>query len=429
MFEKRRKKYLGKTRDAVTILLGAKEKLKSGDVFYRFRQDSDFYYLTGFDEPDAVAVLAPNNPDHKFIMFVRPKDETAEQWTGYRYGVDAARKKFGADIAYRVSQLDEELPRYFDGHDRIIHRLGYDNAFDRKLVTWMESLRSKYRAGKRVPLELVDPSVILHEMRVTKTREEIDRMIKAQTISARAFGAIMKAVKPGMFESELETMLESYFRRDGGMGSGYATIVASHENGTILHYTGNSRQICDGDLVLVDAGAEYDYYSADISRTFPANGKFSGIQRDVYSIVLEAQMAAIEAVHPGNSVEHIHRKALKVLVKGLISLKVVDGPLNTALKKKDYRQFYMHGTSHYLGMDVHDVGMIKQHNQWRSLKPGMVLTVEPGLYFSSQIKGLPKKIRGIAVRIEDNILVTRNGYRNLTPPIPKTIAEIEKFMS
>jgi Xaa-Pro aminopeptidase len=231
-----------------------------------------------------------------------------------------------------------------------------------------------------------------------------------------------------MIEADIEMILETHFRKNGGMGSGYSTIVAAHENGTILHYTANSRQINDGELVLIDAGAEYDYYSADISRTFPANGRFTKIQKNVYTIVLDAQLAAIESVKPGESIEHVHRTALKVLVKGLVTLKIIDGPVSSAIKNGLYKPFYMHGTSHFLGMDVHDVGRVRKHNKWTELKPGMVFTIEPGLYFPSRIKGYPKKYKGIAVRIEDNILVTRTGYRNLTPAIPKTIKEIEEYM-
>ncbi|OGL45769.1 MAG: hypothetical protein A2161_14960 [Candidatus Schekmanbacteria bacterium RBG_13_48_7] len=428
MFEKRRKTYLKKTGDAVTILVGAKEKVKINDVHYRFRQDNDFYYLTGFDEPDAVAVLAPNHKEHQFILFVRPDDAEAETWHGRRYGPAQTMKKFGADIAFPLNKLDEELPKYFEGHHKLYYRFGDNEEFNRKLIRWIISLRVKYRSGKNVPLDVFDPSRIIHEMRLYKSTEEIARIVQAQKISADAYGKIMRTVKPGMFEFELETMLESHFRLNGGMGSGYATIVASHENGTILHYSENSRCMQDNELVIVDAGAEYDYYCADISRTFPVNGKFTKIQKEIYNIVLDAQISAINSVKPGVSIAEVHKTALKVLVKGLISLKIIGGPLQAALKKDDYKKFFMHGTSHLLGMDVHDVGRLKNDGQWLVLKPGMVLTVEPGLYFSSKIKGLQKMFKSIAVRIEDNILVTKNGSRNLTPSIPKTVQEIEEFM-
>ncbi|HIE26601.1 TPA: M24 family metallopeptidase [Candidatus Poribacteria bacterium] len=403
------------------------EKMDGGVAIFRapemgerkYLPNKDFYYLTGFDEPNAVCLLTPEHKEHKFVLFVRAKDEERERWTGRRAGVEGAKQRFGADEAYPIDKLDEELPKYLSGTDKIYYRMDSDEVFNQKVV----NLIKRYR-----PHTLIDTGKILHEMRLFKSRDELNLMRKAAAITEMAHREAMKAVKPGMYEYELEALIGYTFRQNGAVGPAYPTIVGVGANATILHYTTNNCQIQDNTLVLIDAAAEYQYYDADVTRTIPANGKFSDIQKSIYNIVLEAQLAAIEVVKPGNSLDDFHNKAVQVITEGLVELGLLCGEVDKLIEDEEYKKFYMHNTGHWLGMDSHDVGKRKVDGEARIFEPGMVLTVEPGIYISKDTEDVPPEYWDIGVRIEDDVLVTENGNEVLTDGIPKTVEEIESFM-
>ncbi len=416
--------------DAVAVVRSLPERLRNGDALFPFRQHSDVVYLSGFVEPDTTIVLRPGAEDERFVMFVRPRDPEMEVWDGKRAGIEGAKERYGADAAYPATELRTRLGDLIANSDELHYALGLDDDMDRTVTSTIARLRKTEKKGKRPPRAVIDPRIALHELRLHKGAEELACLRKAAAISIDAHVAAMRAGKPGTFEHEIEALIDYTFRRSGGAGPGYATIVGAGENATILHYIENRCAIAEGDLVLVDAGCEYDHYTADITRTWPAGGTFSPAQRDVYQLVLEVQKSAIEMVRPGITLDDIHDHCVSGLTRGMIDLGLLAGSLAERLEDKTYRQFYMHGTSHWLGMDVHDVGAYTSNAKARPLEPGMVLTVEPGLYVAPLGRhqdelAIPEALRGIGVRIEDDVLVTEAGHEVLTAACPKELADVE----
>ncbi len=414
--------------DSIAIVPAALQYIRNRDADYRYRQDSDFYYLSGFAEPEAVICIIPNRPQGEFILFCREKDREREIWDGYRAGVEGAIEIFGADDSYPISKLDEIIPVLMEGKKRLYVNLGAQPEFDARVMNWVNSLRAKTRQGAKAPAEFVMLNHLLHELRLYKSADELNIMRKAGTISAHAHIRAMQKAKHGLYEYELEAEIIHEFMRNGCVAPAYNTIVGSGANACILHYVDNRRQMQNGDLVLIDAGAELDHYAADITRTFPVNGRFSAEQKAIYEVVLNAQLAAIDAVHPDNHWDKPHTAAVEVLTQGLLDLGLLQGSLADNLEQGLYREFYMHRTGHWLGMDVHDVGDYKVADEWRQLEVGMVLTVEPGLYISPDCEKVAAKWRGIGVRIEDDILVTKTGHEVMTDAAPKHVIDIEQLM-
>ncbi|MBX3027887.1 aminopeptidase P N-terminal domain-containing protein [bacterium] len=428
VFAARRRRLLATLGDgALAIFPAAPERTRSNDVEYRYRQQSDFHYLTGFGEPGAVCVLQPGHPDHEYVLFVRPRDRERETWTGRRAGVEGAMIEYGADKAYPIEELEQHLPRWVGERDRLFCPLDGDEAFAQRALRWVAHGRAGRQRSGSGALGLLDAAEPVHEMRLFKGPEELAAMRRAAAISAEAHVAAMRAARPGGWEYEIEALIEYDFRRRGAAGPAYPSIVASGANATILHYTTNDRQLAADELLLIDAGAEYDFYCADITRTFPTGPRFAGRQRDVYALVLAAQRAAIAAVRPGARFDEPHREAVRVLVEGMLSLGILAGSADEMIEKERYKPLYMHRTSHWLGMDVHDVGLYKRGDGARVLEPGMVLTVEPGLYIADFLEDVAPEWHGIGVRIEDDVLVTPDGCEVLTAAVPKGIAEIEEL--
>jgi Xaa-Pro aminopeptidase len=412
---------------SVAVIPSAPEAVRSNDTHYRYRQDSDFYYLTGFDEPEAVAVVAPGSDEHPYVLFVRPRDPERETWEGRRAGVEGARDAHGADAAYPVGELEEKLAGLLDGARNVYYRLGANSELDALLVKQIASMRARGRVF-RAPESITDPGAILGEMRLVKSAEEIELMQRAADIAAEAHREAMRAARPGAWEYEIEALIEYVFRRSGASAPAYASIVGGGANATVLHYVTNDAQLRDGDLLLVDAGAEYRGYASDITRTFPVSGRFTPAQRAIYTAVLEVQEACVEMIRPGVSVEDLNTRAVRMLTERMVRLGLLAGEVEKLIEGKDYKRFFMHGIGHYLGMDVHDVGLYKINGEPRPLEPGMVITVEPGLYVGTDAEGVPEEFRGVGVRIEDDVLVTVEGHRVLTDKVPKRIDEIEELM-
>lgn len=428
-YAKRRKALMQEIgSDAILILPAAPEILRNGDAVYAHRQNSDFYYLTGFNEPEAVMVLAPKRKGGEYILFNRVRDPAHEIWDGPRAGQEGARKHFQANESYPIGDFKKMLPELLAGREVVHYPLARNNQFDKTIFKAIQDCRAKIRTGLQTPKSFVDIEPTIHEMRLLKSAAEIATMQKAVDITAVAHEHAMKICKPGMYEYELEAALQYDFIRHGARFAAYNSIVGSGRNTCILHYITNDKKIENGDLVLIDAGAEYQNYAADITRTFPANGKFSGEQRAIYELVLEAQLAAIAAVKPGASFTITQDKVVKVITQGLVDLKLLKGRVDDLIEKKAYFDFYMHRAGHWLGIDVHDVGQYKVGANWRKLAPGMVLTVEPGIYISSDLKHVPKNWHNIGVRIEDNVLVTKKGHDVLSQKIPKKVKEIESLV-
>jgi len=428
MYARRRAAVLDRLDGGVLVVRSNPEQARSNDTDFPFRQDSDLHYLTGFDEPDCVLVLTDAHPDHRFVLFVRPRDPEKETWHGRRAGVDGAKMRCGADAVYAVDELDAVLPGYLEGAQTLYFTPGLDHTFAWRMEQWLGRLRrTRPRTGKG-PLTRTEHGTLVHEMRLKKTAEETALLVRACAISAEAHNAALAATRPGMNEREVEALVNYVFRARGGSAPGYNSIVAGGINATILHYTENSMPLADGDLLLIDAGCEYEGYTADVTRTFPVGERFTEAQRAVYDIVLEAQLEAIAAVKPGARFDDVHHRALDVMVQGLVELGVLVGEPSELIALKAYQPFYMHRTSHWLGLDVHDVGpYVDGNGDSRTLEPGMVLTVEPGLYFGDSILEYPEKYRGIGIRIEDDVLVTASGSDVLSKDAVKRVGEIEKI--
>jgi Xaa-Pro aminopeptidase len=409
----------------VAVVSSLPERLRNGDAYHRFRQHSDVHYLTGFTEPDTTVILRPGAESERFVMFVRPRDPEMEVWDGRRAGLEGARERFGADAAFPAAELDARLWDLLANHEELHYALGLDEEMDLRIAAAIARLRKSEKRGKRPPRAVVDPRAALHELRLHKAPEEIAVLRKAAAITAEAHRAAMAMGRPGTFEYELEAIIDYTFRRSGGAGPGYATIVGAGDNATVLHYVENSRAIGPDDLVLVDAGCEYAYYTADITRTFPASGRLAGAARDLYAIVLDTQKSAVAMVRPGVTIDQIHEHCVRKLTAGMIELGLLEGPVDERITDLGYKKFFMHGTSHWLGMDVHDVGAYTRGGTARPLEPGMVITVEPGLYVAADGDGVPDRLRGIGVRIEDDVLVTDSGHEVLTAAAPKEIADVE----
>ncbi len=429
LFADRRARFIKLMRpNSVAIIPTAPSAIYSLDTEYRYRPDSDFYFLTGFREPEAVAVISTRPADKPFTLFVRPRDPERETWTGRRAGVEDAREKYLADEAFEIGAFDEKLPSYLENIEAIYHFAGKNKKYDRRLLKAWQVVRLKWRTGIDPPYELIDLGRIMHEMRLVKTPEDMEILRQACRISVEAHQLAMRAIKPGMNERELEALIDHYFRAAGGFGAAFPTIVASGINACILHYTENERDIGKKDLVLIDAGCEYEMFNGDISRTYPASGRFTPEQRAIYDVVLKAQLEAVELCTSDKTPDDVHNHAVRVLTQGLIDLKILEGPLDQAIEKETYKKFYMHRTGHWLGVDVHDVGSSRKDGKTRRFEPGMVTTVEPGLYIPEE-ESVPEAFRGIGVRIEDNIHITPKGPENLTFGCPKEPGELEGIIS
>jgi Xaa-Pro aminopeptidase len=466
-FFERRQRFAAAIGDALAIVPGAGEQPRNGDVHFEFRQASDFFFLTGFDEPDAVAVVNPAHAKERYVLFVRPRDREMEIWNGRRAGVEGAIATYGADAAYPIDQLDAKLREYALDRDAVYYRLG-QASFDARVTRLVTDLRAARARGFTAPVRIEDPGPILHELRLRKSPAEVARLARACAISREAHTEAMRYARPGLFEYQVQAALEFVFRSHGSPRNAYPSIVASGANACILHYVENARRLEDGELLLIDAGCEYGYMASDITRTFPVSGRFSGPQRAIYEVVLRANQAGIEAARPGVRYEAIHDAARRVLAEGLVDLKLLPRAVADSLAMHHYREFYMHGTGHWLGMDVHDVGDYRLQHASRTLEPGMVFTVEPGLYVDPERESVtftlreysedeqwerryrlgmaaarkledeekakaptvthpvPKEFRGIGVRIEDDILITADGHENLTAGTPKTVDEVER---
>ncbi len=428
-FGRRRKQLMRMMgRGAVAIVPAAPARSRNRDVEYPYRQDSDFCYLTGFPEPEAVAVLVPGRKAAEYVLFCRERDPVMETWNGRRAGQDGACAIYGADDSFPIDDIDDILPGLLEGCERVYYTVGIQPEFDQRVFGWVNCIRAAGRTGSRAPDEYVSLEHLIHDMRLFKSRAEIKAMRTAMQISVNAHRRAMQICRPGMREYQIEAEFLHEFRSHGAEPA-YPSIVGGGENGCILHYTENNAELSDGDLLLIDAGAEYEYYAADITRTFPINGRFSAPQRAIYEVVLAAQQAAIDEIKPGNTWNEPHAAAVEALTRGLIDLGLLKGKLRSLIKKEAYRKYYMHRTGHWLGMDVHDVGDYKVGGEWRVLEPGMVLTVEPGLYISAGSKGVARKWWNIGVRIEDDVLVTADGCEVLTVAAPKQADEIEALMA
>lgn len=426
-FRDRRERFCKSMGSGAAVFASTPIALRNNGVEHEFRQDSDLYYLTGFDEPESVLILSTEHPDHRSVLFVRPRDPSREVWDGPRAGVDGAVATYGVDAAFPIAELATRLPDYLQDVPRLLYRLGRDQRFDARVLRAIDVVRAKARTGVSAPREIVDPGTIVHEMRLRKSASEIEAMLRAAEITARAHLAAMQVARPGRYEYEIEAELLRTFRVNGAERAAYGSIVGSGPNATVLHHRRNDRRMEAGELLLIDAGAEYTYYASDVTRTFPISGRFSGPQRAIYELVLKAQIAAIAAVRIGATLNDIHREALEVLVAGLIKLGLIEGPVSAAIDQERYKPYYMHRTSHWLGMDVHDVGDYYVAKRPRELEAGFVLTVEPGLYIAP---GSPcdASWHGIGVRIEDDVLVTDDGPHVLTAAIPKRVEDLEGIL-
>jgi len=414
---------------SVALVCAAHLKTRNRDAEYSFRQDSDFYYLTGFNEPDAVLLLIPGRAEGEYLLFCPPRDPQMETWTGYRAGPEGGVREFGADQAFPLTELDQTMPTLLDGVKRLYYALGSDELLDGRVRRWLNQLRERARQGARAPEELVLLDTLLHELRLFKSDAEQALMGRAAEISAAAHCRAMRAVRPGMYEYQLEAEITAHCMREGARFQAYPPIVGGGANGCILHYIDNSAPLRDGDLVLIDAGCELDNYASDITRTFPVNGRFSAEQKALYQLVLETQEACIGAMQPGVPWNRVHELSVEKLTAGLIELGLLRGERDALVEEGAYRRFYMHRIGHWLGMDVHDVGQYKLDGQWRPLQPGMVMTVEPGLYIAPDDDSVDARWRGIGIRIEDDVLVTETGPEVLTAAVPKTVAAIEQLMA
>ena len=428
-FARRRKNLMGMMdKHTIAIIPGAREVTRSRDTEYPFRQNSDLFYLTGFEEPDAVLVLVPGRRQGQVVLFCRERDPDMELWNGYRLGPEGAVAYLGVDDAFPIDDLDEILPGLIEGTQRIYYSMGHYDVFDQRVMGWVNQIRKLVRTGAAPPADFTDLAFLLHEQRLIKSAAEVRVMRKAGEISAAAHVRAMQECQPGRYEYHLEAAIQHTFAEHGARFPAYNSIVGSGANACVLHYTENASKMRAGDLVLIDAGCEYQGYAADITRTFPVSGQFSNEQRAIYDVVLEAQRAAIAKVRPGNTWNQPHDATVRVITRGLIKLGLLRGKERELIKAEAYRDFYMHRAGHWLGLDVHDVGEYRVDGRWRQLEPGMVLTIEPGIYIAADNTKVPKRWRGIGVRIEDDVVVTEQGCDVLTGDVPKRADEIEALM-
>jgi Xaa-Pro aminopeptidase len=425
IFADRRRRFLDAIGPgAIAIMPSAPVAVRSGDVEFIYRQDNDFYYLSGFAEPEAVALFVPDAQE-PFTLFVRPRDKERETWTGRRAGIEGAVADFGANRAFTIDELDGVLRRHLDKVERVYYPLGANERMNARILELLraaQAMRPRLGTGPHV---LLDPRELIHEARLRKRPEELIAMRDAIAISAEAHKAAMRAARGGMMEWQVEATVDYTFRSRGAAGPSYPSIIASGPNAATLHYINNDRQMCAGELLLIDAGCEYGFYASDVTRTFPIGARFTTLQRDLYEIVLAAQLKGIEGITPGVKFDDPHDAAVRILVEGMCRVGLVKGPVDEALRSGAWRRYYMHRTSHWLGMDVHDVGLYRVGGESRTLEPGMVLTVEPGIYIAPDDSEAPEEFRGIGIRIEDDILVTDSGHEVMTAAVPKTVAEIE----
>lgn len=416
--------------DSVAIIANGREVTRSNDTQYRYRPNSDFYYVTGFDEPEAIAVIMPSHDEHKYVLFVRPRDPAKETWDGPRAGVEGALKDYGADTAFPIEEFPVRLEKLLAGAQNLYYRIGAGNEdLDRLVMRQIARLRMMARQGIYPPQAVIDLGSILHEMRLVKTDDEIATLERAADIASEAHIEAMKATGPGMKEYEIEALIEYSFRKNGALAPAYGSTVAAGANATVLHYSRNDATLCDGDLLLVDAGAEYSGYASDISRTFPINGRFTLPQREIYDLVLQTQLNCIQMVRPGVTIDELHNRSVELLTEGMVRLGLLSGDPATLIREETYKRFYMHRLGHYLGMDVHDVGLYHTNGESRRIRHGMVMTIEPGVYIKAGAENAAEKYWNIGVRIEDDVLVTENGSRVLTHKVPKQIDEIEEVMN
>ena len=415
--------------NSIAIIPSARERIRSRDTEYPFRQDSDFYYLTGFDEPDAVLVLLPGRRHGQFVLFCRDRDPAMELWLGRRLGPEGVCAKLGADDAFPIGDIDDILPGLIEGRERVYYSMGRSAEFDRQIMGWVNNIRAREATGAVPPGEFTDLDHMLHELRLYKSAAEIRLMKRAAQVSARAHRRAMQACRPGLFEYQLEAELQHEFAMGGARYPAYSSIVGGGANACVMHYVENDAKLRDGDLVLIDAGCELENYASDVTRTFPVGGRFSKEQRQLYDIVLDAQVAAFAEIKPGNHWNQPHDASVRVITEGLVKLGLLKGRVATLIKKGAYRDFYMHRVGHWLGLDVHDVGDYRVGDQWRLLEPGMVMTVEPGLYVAPDNRKVAKKWRGIGIRIEDDVVVTDTGFEILSEGVPKTADDIEALMA
>ena len=428
-FARRRKNLMGMMdKHTIAIIPGAREVTRSRDTEYPFRQNSDLFYVTGFEEPDAVLVLVPGRRQGQVVLFCRERDPDMELWNGYRLGPEGAVAYLGVDDAFPIDDLDEILPGLIEGTQRIYYSMGHCDVFDQRVIGWVNQIRKLVRTGAAPPADFTDLAFLLHEQRLIKSAAEVRVMRKAGEISAAAHVRAMQECQPGRYEYHLEAAIQHTFAEHGARFPAYNSIVGSGANACVLHYTENASKMRAGDLVLIDAGCEYQGYAADITRTFPVSGQFSTEQRAIYDVVLEAQRAAIAKVRPGNTWNQPHDATVRVITRGLIKLGLLRGKERELIKAEAYRDFYMHRAGHWLGLDVHDVGEYRVDGRWRQLEPGMVLTIEPGIYIAADNTKVPKRWRGIGVRIEDDVVVTEQGCDVLTGDVPKRADEIEALM-
>ncbi|MGI0116093.1 Xaa-Pro aminopeptidase [Zooshikella sp. RANM57] len=414
--------------NSIAILPSAPLQPRNRDVEHPYRQDSDFYYLTGFTESESVLVLIPGRTHGEAVLFCQEKDPEKELWEGRRAGQEGAVANYGMDDAFPINDIDEILPGLIEGRSRVYYAIGANEVFDRRLMGWIKSIKSKTKQGAQPPGEFIALENILHEQRLFKSDVEIAVMTEAGEISAKAHLRAMRACRPGLYEYQLEAEILHEFMHAGARFAAYPSIVGGGENACILHYTNNDCQLKDGELILIDAGCELDHYAADITRTFPVNGRFSEEQRAIYDLVLTAQLEAIEAIKPGTVFNHIHDITVRVITEGLVKLGILTGDVNKLIEDEAYKPFYMHKSSHWIGMDVHDVGDYRIAGQWRDLEPGMVLTIEPGIYIAPDNMEVDSKWQGIGVRIEDDVVVTETGHTVITSAVPKQVHEIEALI-
>jgi Xaa-Pro aminopeptidase len=428
----RREQLMARIGNGTAIFPSAPTAVMHNDVEYVYRQDSDFFYLTGFNEAQAVAVLAPHHEEHRFILFVQPKDREKEVWSGYRCGVDAAKEIYGADEAYPIAELDEKLPQYLEQADRIYYHLGRDRNFNDTILKHYQCLLHTYPKRGTGPIAIEDTSTILHSLRLHKSKTELDLMRQAADIAVEAHNHALQITAPGRYEYEIQAEIEHIFRLRGGMGPAYPSIVAAGTNACVLHYIENNCQMQENELLLIDAGCAYGYYNSDITRTFPIGGKFTPEQKALYEIVLEAQKQATQQVQPGNPFTAPHNTAVRILTEGLVELGLLKGEIDKLIEEEKYKPFYMHRTSHWLGLDIHDVGVYQYGQNPQLLQPGQVLTIEPGLYIVPDTKpaedqpDIDPRWVGIGIRIEDDVLVTADGHEVLTAGVPTEVKDVER---